>query len=74
MAVGPPGLDGCPRFAKAYLGRKRWGQPNKSPDAQLLIGVKVCALSALCALCVEVCALSALCVEVCALSALRVRH
>jgi hypothetical protein len=35
--------------------------------------VEVCALSALCALCVEVCALSALCalcVEVCALSAL----
>jgi hypothetical protein len=27
-------------------------------------GVEVCALSALCALCVEVCALSALCVEV----------
>jgi hypothetical protein len=39
--------------------------------------VEVCALSALCALCVEVCALSALCVEVCALSALcalRVRY
>ena len=34
------------------------------------LGVEVCALSALCALCVEVCALSALCVEVCALSAL----
>ena len=32
--------------------------------------MKVCALSALCALCVEVCALSALCVKVCALSAL----
>jgi hypothetical protein len=32
--------------------------------------VEVCALSALCALWVEVCALSALWVEVCALSAL----
>jgi hypothetical protein len=22
------GIDGCPRFAKAYLGRKRWAKPN----------------------------------------------
>src|ERR1700722_7402430 len=21
-------MDGCPRFAKAYLGRKRWGVPG----------------------------------------------
>jgi hypothetical protein len=21
-------IDGCPRFAPAYLGRKRWAQPN----------------------------------------------
>jgi hypothetical protein len=22
------GIDGCPRFALAYLGRKRWAKPN----------------------------------------------
>jgi hypothetical protein len=24
------GIDGCPTFATAYVGRKRWAQPQRS--------------------------------------------
>ena len=28
VVASSEGIDGCPRFAQAYLGRKRWAKPN----------------------------------------------
>jgi hypothetical protein len=51
-----PGLASWAKFSRPY-GTER---EMEFPIFQPIGGVEVCALSALCALCVEVCALSAL--------------
>jgi hypothetical protein len=32
------GIDGCPMFAQAYVGRKRWAQPNDRSRCIDLLG------------------------------------